>query len=56
MCLCFLLRIKTKKFTTAKKLFTHLNPKSKSEYQMKIWIFGAKAYLASLDQSARKQA
>jgi hypothetical protein len=39
-------RIKTKKFTTAKKLFNHLNQKSKSEYQMKIWIFGAKAYLA----------
>ena len=39
-------RIKKKKFTTAKKLFNHLNPKSKSEYQMKIWIFGAKAFLA----------
>jgi len=39
-------RIKKKKFSTAKKLFNHLNSKSKSEYQMKIWIFGAKAYLA----------
>ena len=39
-------RIKRKKFTTAKKLFNHLNPKVKSEYQMKIWIFGAKAYLS----------
>lgn len=38
--------IKNKKFTTAKKLFNQLNPKSKSEYQMKIWVFGAKVYLA----------
>lgn len=38
--------IKNKKFTTAKKLFNHLDPKSKSEYEMKIWVFGAKVYLA----------
>lgn len=38
--------IKNKKFITAKKIFCALNPKSKSDYQMIIWLFGAKVSLA----------
>ena len=38
--------IKNKKFTTAKKLFNSLKCKHKSEYKMKIWMYGAKVYLA----------
>lgn len=38
--------IRNKKFTTAKKLFNSLNCKHKSEYKMKIWMYGAKVYLA----------
>lgn len=38
--------IKNKKFMSAKKIFNSLNPKQKSEYKMKIWMYGAKVYLA----------
>lgn len=38
--------IKNKKLTTTKKLFAALNGKHKSEYKMKIWMYGAKIYLA----------
>lgn len=38
--------IKSKKFSTPKKLFAHLNCKEKSEFHMTVWIFGEKIYLA----------
>ena len=38
--------IKTKKFSTAKKLFSHLNLREKSEFQMKIWLYGQAVFLA----------
>jgi len=38
--------IKKRKFLNAKKLFNHLQPKSQSVYNMSIWIFGQKVYLA----------
>ena len=38
--------VKKKKFSTAKKIFRHLNLKEGSAFQMTVWIFGQKVYLA----------
>lgn len=38
--------IKNKKFSTPKKIFSHLKCKEKSEFHMTVWIFGEKIYLA----------
>lgn len=38
--------IRTKKFLTAKKIFNDLNPKTKKEFHMTVWVFGQKVYLA----------
>ena len=38
--------IKSKKLTTAKKIFNSLSLKQKTEFQMKVWVFGAEVYLA----------
>ncbi len=40
------LEIKDKKFHKAKKLFSHLKPKEKSIFSMKVTLFGANVYLA----------
>jgi hypothetical protein len=39
-------KIKNKKWLKAQKLFSHLNKKEKSEFQMTVWIYGQKVYLA----------
>jgi len=39
--------IKNKKFVTAKKLFYDLQPKTKKEFHMTVWVFGQKVYLAA---------
>jgi len=38
--------VKNKKFSTPKKIFSHLNCKEKSEFHMTVWIFREKIYLA----------
>ena len=38
--------IRGKKFLTAKKIFSDLNPKTKKEFYMTVWVFGQKVYLA----------
>ena len=38
--------IKTKKFSSAKRLFAHLGPGEKSEFQMMVWLYGQKVFLA----------
>src|ERR1700733_12328971 len=38
--------IKGKKFLTAKKLFKHLHVKEQTVFDMSIWLFGEKVYLA----------
>ena len=38
--------IRAKKIMPAKKIFNSLNPKQQSQYDMQIWVFGAKVYLA----------
>jgi len=40
------LSIKSKKFSQAKKLFSHLNLREKNTFQMSIWLYGQKVYLA----------
>lgn len=39
-------RLKNKKFCTAKKLFNLLTPRTHDIYQMTVWILGQKVYLA----------
>ena len=39
-------KIKNKKWLKAEKLFSHLNLREKTEFQMAIWIYGEKVYLA----------
>lgn len=41
-----MVRLRGKKFLTAKKIFNDLNPKTKKEFHMTVWIFGQKVYLA----------
>lgn len=38
--------VKEKKFLTAKKLFNALQPKTKKEFHMAVWVFGQKVFLA----------
>src|SRR3990167_8450229 len=38
--------VKNKKFSTPKKMFSRLNCKEKCEFQMSVWIFGQKVFLA----------
>lgn len=38
--------IRTRKTRTAKKIFNQLQPKTKKEYAMTVWIFGQKVFLA----------
>lgn len=40
------IRIKNKKWLKAKKLFLHLNLREKTEFQMTVWVYGQKVYLA----------
>lgn len=39
-------KVKGKKWLRAKQLFSHLNLKEKTEFQMTVWIYGQKVYLA----------
>lgn len=40
-------RIKNRKWLKSKKLFSHLNLREKTEFQMAVWIYGQKVYLAA---------
>jgi hypothetical protein len=41
-----MVNIRTKKFLKAKRIFNDLNPKTKKEFNMTVWVFGQKVYLA----------
>jgi hypothetical protein len=41
-----MVRIRKRKYLTAKKIFSDLQPKTKKEFAMSVWIFGQKVFLA----------